>query len=373
MSDHHSGALKGHRPIHAFYLPPPANFVLSSTVSASEKETFATPTPTTAPFRIYTAIPTPFYHPAHPNSHSMMISMSSNSANPSISPFVIAKSPPPLNTSSPHNDNTTTSMVENPSESKDLPWIAPLLGVLGTLGLIAIVAATIICCCRRRNKKEAAMRQRKRQLQQQQHEQRNTFTSSYQQRTLTNSYQSWNSFSTIRNDENKKTISHIFSPHAAAGSTDCTTTNKQKRWTADTLVEEPSLAMLKKQYSPQLAFSPSLVAGELQQQQHLVALPENAAFNHLSPSNTLIDNAGVLSSTIDLDKKKSYFHHLEHNNNNGHRPRIEMYDPQVNLQDENPFEAPYPYCNDQKEQTHCIISEEKETYQAIDINESHHH
>lgn len=329
MSDLHAGVLKGHQKNHAFYLSPPANLVLS-TVSAAEKETFATPTPTTAPFRIYTAIPTYFYRPGHPKNHSITISISSNSANPSISPPAIVKALPPPSVpvaSSSHND--TTSLTKTSAESKDLTWLTPLLGALGALGVIAIVAAIVFFCYRRRNKEEVAMLQRQCRQQQQFH----TFNSSYQQRTLTNSFQSWNSCSTIRNDENRKRASHIFSPVAVTDSNNCIT--KQKRWTADTLVEEPSLAMLKNQYSPQLAFSPSLFADELQQQQHL-SVPETA-FSLVSPSNTLIDNDGVLSST-DLDQKKSYFHHLERKD---HRPRIEMYEPQVNLH-EDPLETPYP-------------------------------
>jgi uncharacterized membrane protein YciS (DUF1049 family) len=351
MSDLHDGVLiKGHRPVHAFYLPPYSNLVLSS---ATAKDRFAT-SPTST---IHTAIPTRI---RHSTSHSIM--SSSNSASPSVSPFIIENSLPPLSSPVQNDSSPHISLNEN---SSDLScWIAPLLGVLGALGVIA----TITICCRRRrrhrNKKEAAAAAIKRQQQQSP----DTFTSSYQQRTLTNSYQSWNSFSTIRNDENKKsTISNIFPPTT-------TNNNKQKRWTADTLVEEPTLAMLKKQYSPQLAFSPSLVAGELQQQQqqqHLPALPETAVVynHHLSPSNTLIDNAGVLSSSTDSEKK-SYFHHFEHGL---HRPRIEMYDPQVNLHDESPFETPYPYCNDQNQESHSTRNQEKEaSYQVIDINDKPH-
>ncbi|KAI8984306.1 hypothetical protein BDF20DRAFT_799975, partial [Mycotypha africana] len=62
---------------------------------------------------------------------------------------------------------------------------------------------------------------------------------------------------------------------------------REKRLTADTLVDETSSLMLKKQYSPQLAFSPSLSAdgGMLAVQQ------QQQSDLSISPSNTLIDNA----------------------------------------------------------------------------------
>ncbi|KAI8095089.1 uncharacterized protein B0P05DRAFT_443208, partial [Gilbertella persicaria] len=72
---------------------------------------------------------------------------------------------------------------------------------------------------------------------------------------------------------------------------------REKRFTADTLVAEPTWELLKKQYSPQLAMSPSLIESDVYQ---------SHAF--ISPSDTLIDHA---------DSKL---------------PRkIELYDPQVNL------------------------------------------
>ncbi|KAI9358987.1 hypothetical protein BD770DRAFT_303369, partial [Pilaira anomala] len=105
------------------------------------------------------------------------------------------------------------------------------------------------------------------------------------------------------------------------------TSIRQKRMTADTLVDENNISiLLKSQYAPQLAFSPSLVAGEFQLQQQLQnedrpPLPTAT----ISPSNTLIDNAGVLSSS----QKVEHYHYSF-----DQRPkRIEIYEPQVNLDD----------------------------------------
>ncbi|KAI8879148.1 hypothetical protein K501DRAFT_152579, partial [Backusella circina FSU 941] len=95
------------------------------------------------------------------------------------------------------------------------------------------------------------------------------------------------------------------------------TTKEEKRLTSDTLVEPASVAMLKTQYSPQLAFSPSLVAGEFPQQQQQESFPtelQQANKLGISPSNTLIDNASIIS-----DKAQQQ------------RPRIEIYEPQINL------------------------------------------
>ncbi|KAF1807355.1 hypothetical protein FB192DRAFT_1247076, partial [Mucor lusitanicus] len=134
-------------------------------------------------------------------------------------------------------------------------------------------------------------------------------------------------------------------PPPAYSMTTAKTPVQQKRLTADTLVDEPSLSMLKSQYSPQLAFSPSLVAGEFQQQLDHPPLPNTAT---LSPSNTLIDNAGVLSN----DKNQNYYSH----DSQQQRIKIEMYDPQVNLHggeddEDDGFGAPYnkSYPNHQEE------------------------
>ncbi|KAI9246626.1 hypothetical protein EDC94DRAFT_502083, partial [Helicostylum pulchrum] len=103
------------------------------------------------------------------------------------------------------------------------------------------------------------------------------------------------------------------------------TSIRQKRMTADTLVDENNISMLlKNQYAPQLAFSPSLVAGEFQQQQQL---EERPPLPTISPSNTLIDNAGVLSGT---SQPKVQVYHYSFDQ----RPKkIEIYEPQVNLHD----------------------------------------
>ncbi|KAI7888221.1 uncharacterized protein EV154DRAFT_426006 [Mucor mucedo] len=129
------------------------------------------------------------------------------------------------------------------------------------------------------------------------------------------------------------------------------TSIRQKRMTADTLVDDRHVAMmLKNQYSPQLAFSPSLVAGEFQQQQ----LEERPPLPTLSPSNTLIDNAGVLSSS---DAKPTAVESENYHYSFDQRPKkIEIYEPQVNLQDA------YAYSHDDEDD-----SKPKEHY-IVNIN-----
>ncbi|KAI8645984.1 hypothetical protein BD408DRAFT_337620 [Parasitella parasitica] len=153
------------------------------------------------------------------------------------------------------------------------------------------------------------------------------------------------------------------------------TSKREKRLTADTLVDEHSLSMLKSQYSPQLAFSPSLVAGEFQQQLDHPPLPNTTNNQQISPSNTLIDNAGVLSD----EKQANYYSY-----DSQQRVRIEMYDPQVNLHDTDydgagvdadEFETPSNYPNNQEEKVNVCEGEKHSTadttepaHQVIDMN-----
>ncbi|KAI9257408.1 hypothetical protein BY458DRAFT_518851 [Sporodiniella umbellata] len=62
-----------------------------------------------------------------------------------------------------------------------------------------------------------------------------------------------------------------------------TPAKKEKRWTEQSNLVD---SMLKSQYSPQLAFSPSLVAGEFKQD---VAPPVPPVPTLLSPSHTLVN------------------------------------------------------------------------------------
>lgn len=95
---------------------------------------------------------------------------------------------------------------------------------------------------------------------------------------------------------------------------------KEKRLTADTLVDPSSfsMTMLKSQYSPQLALSPSLVAGELHhhQQEEMIPPVPNHYHHHnntiLSPSNTLIDPSDWMN-----------------------QEKVETYDPQLKLDKDN--------------------------------------
>ncbi|KAG0735919.1 hypothetical protein G6F57_003856 [Rhizopus arrhizus] len=94
---------------------------------------------------------------------------------------------------------------------------------------------------------------------------------------------------------------------------------KEKRLTSDTLVDPSSWAMLKVQYSPQLALSPSLVSGVFKQDIKTPPPPPPLPLDStISASNTLIDNSSwLLSSSI--EKGSSQF---------------DTYEPQLQQDDE---------------------------------------
>ncbi|KAL7321172.1 hypothetical protein PS15m_000971 [Mucor circinelloides] len=348
-----------HLPVHAFYRPPQAAHIAlatsavtthETTSSSKQKQAFATAT-ATRPFRvIQTAaiIPTHFQHP---KSHSSIASVSSSMPSPIVAILPSSINPPPHDSS--FDNDKSASTLDN---GNNAPWLAPLLGVFGTMGII--IVAIIYFIRRRRNKLSSRSVGP--------NDRRNPH---YSSPIAANKHSSWASLSTINTsaaaattaaaavaaattmlEEEKKSI-HMLQPPPAYSTTITKTPVRQKRLTADTLVDEPSLSMLKSQYSPQLAFSPSLVAGEFQQQLDHPPLPN---ITTISPSNTLIDNAGVLSN----EKNENLYSH--------ERIKIEMYDPQVNLHDavtdsddDDGFEAPYNnnYHNHQEEKVNAVASE----------------
>ena len=281
---------KSERPHRAFYAVPPAGLMLN--VDKNNQSTIT---------KVYTAI-LPTHRVIHTMSHS-----ASSSMIPSATPSA-HMSPPLINNNMGSNNNFSSNSNRNTEDSDELlPWIAPLLGALGFMGLICLV---FWCCMRKKYKRRNRIQ--------------------HQERRMPTSYNSWASISTLNTTAPDKKEIHASPPPAY--------TKQQKRLTADTLVDEHGMSsMLKNQYAPQLAFSPSLVAGEFHQQQLDSAPP----LPHLmSPSDTLIDVKG-----------ESYHYSFDK------RPKIEMYEPQVHG-DNNPF---IPYTNgadgdnNQKEEKEEIV------------------
>lgn len=361
------------RPMHDFYVIPPAGLMLNHNneniiSSSNHNRDIATArlsppraTPTEEATMIYTAI-VPTHRVIHYGSSSTASSYPSNIPSSTASANTNNKMSPPLinNSNNVNNDQTPTS--SNRENADELPWLAPLLGVLGTLGVVGIVILFVIG----RKKKKTRRGDNE----------DNSRSHPYTQQLSSNIYQSWASLSTINTsptagpEEEKKYIIHDHVPPPPA----YTTSVRQKRLTADTLVDESATSaislMLKNQYSPQLAFSPSLVAGEFQQQQQLEneKPPLPLQQQTISPSNTLIDNAGIIHNNISTKKTTTESYHYSFDQ----RPkRIEIYEPQVNLSHNNsdatnPF-IPYPYTNEDNEDqsTKHIINEDdsKSTHQ----------
>ncbi|CAO3615131.1 unnamed protein product [Mucor hiemalis] len=352
---------------HAFYAVPPAELVLnhdrSTAPSASigghsHKAVVATPTPihsTNEPkIKIYTALMPPTHNVIHFNSISSIYSSGSSLPSSVPSNHNYKMSPPLVNNES---DNSSFKKADqtNRNNSDEIPWLAPLLGVLGTLGLVGIIILYLIG----RKKKKRNNRSDNSRVNQFMN---NNNNGNAPEQQLSNSYQSWASLSTInmsagneekQNAQTQEKTQHVPPPPAY-------TSVKQKRLTSDTLVDENSVSvMLKNQYSPQLAFSPSLIAGDFQQQR-LEEVVEKPPLPTMSPSNTLIDNAGVINNP---SKTENYHYSFDH------RPKkIEMYDPQVNLQtDSNPF-IPYSYSNDETEE-----KQSEDNLRLHDNNESGNH
>lgn len=348
MSFHQPDISDGDLPIHDFYVPPqPASHILATTTtrisssSSKQKLIFATPTATKSFKMIQTAVILPT-HFQRIKSNSQIASASS-----SMPSSVITKLPPFINYPPPPHDNAfdnnkSTSTSDN---NNNVPWLAPLLGVLGTMGVI--ITAIIFFVRRRRYKLEPKVSV---------YDDPSSRRNQRHKPITANKYTSWASLSTINTsdpnmlEEEKKSM-HMLQPPPAYSST---TTVRQKRLTADTLVDEPSFSMLKSQYSPQLAFSPSLVAGEFQQQLEHPPLPTTNNNQQISPSNTLIDNAGVLSN----EKNDNYYSYDAQQHQQ--RIKIEMYDPQVNLHNADyddvgvdEFETPFNYPNNQEEKVNA--------------------
>ncbi|KAL9545121.1 hypothetical protein MBANPS3_007298, partial [Mucor bainieri] len=373
------GTSGGHLPVHAFYIPPQAAHATPATLSIAHKATmnakqklvFATPTATRLFRAIQTAALLPT-HAQHSRGYSALVSASSSMPSPTVAMLPPSINPPPYDSSFDNDKSASTS-----DNGNNVPWLAPLLGVLGAMGVIIIA---IIYFVRRRRYKSSS-----RSVAPNDHR-RNPRNP---QPITANKHSSWASLSTINTSAGagvvnnmsgeEKTSIHMLQPPPAYSKTTITTTKtsvQQKRLTADTLVDEPSLSMLKSQYSPQLAFSPSLVAGEFQQQLDHPPLPNTAT---LSPSNTLIDNAGVLSN----EKNQNYYSHDAQQQ----RIKIEMYDPQVNLhnagmdgedddEDDDGFETPYNknYPHHQEERVNAAASEgDKHIAAAVDATAATEH
>lgn len=353
MSNNEFGNLKGvhHPSLHAFFVPTPTGLVLSNHDNTSP-EVVDTNAKQPIPSIISSSTSVPkLKSPILSSSNSISSTLLFNTpASTTIRP-----PPPPLIVNDPSfNDKTPI----NKSHADGTCWIAPLLGVLGTVGVVAIAIIYLIG----RNKKKNAIyvHDDSLNLSRGYDDQHPTVPKTPEAaKILPNSYQSWASLSTINtsaannNDGEKNNIIHHAQEHSLPPP--AYTSIRQKRMTADTLVDDNHVAMmLQNQYSPQLAFSPSLVAGEFQQQQQQL-VEERPPLPTLSPSNTLIDNAGALSSTNDV-KSENYHYSFDQ------RPkRIEIYEPQVNLQDDNSFN-PYSYSHDDEDD-----SKTKEHY-IVNIN-----
>lgn len=344
-----------HPPVHAFYVaqqqqPNGPEIIIEEDTNGNRKAILAA-TPTNSASMIKPTIKRIQTTAIDQNASS--ISSASSSSTPS---FINSKMSPPLINavdSSLFNDKTSTDR-EN---ANDLPWLAPLLGVLGTLGVIAIALLYLIG---RNRKKKASVAVT--MINDDEDADNTRGESTFTGGRLPNIYKSWASFSTFNTSavdlapEKKSTFHHdnLLSPSTPPPAY-YHTTKQQKRLTADTLVDHEdnsSMIMLKSQYSPQLAFSPSLVAGEFQQQQEdRPPLPFINNCSTLSPSNTLIDNAGVLLQEEEDSKDSHYWcaSISSAHDPNKKKKRIEMYEPQVNLLVQDPFISPDSYYTDDKE------------------------
>ncbi|KAI8095714.1 hypothetical protein BDF21DRAFT_406538, partial [Thamnidium elegans] len=200
MSNNQLDSLKElHHPIHAFYAIPPTGFILSDDDNKESKPVIAT---TLSIKPTSTIIPKPNSSVLSITNNRFVTTVSIISTLPSVAP--VNKKPPPFvnNVNDPSFNSKTPMNREN---KDDLPWLAPLLGVLGTLGVVAIGIVYLIG--RNRKKKSNATfsdetndRSMTRHFQQQQQH----------LQVLPNSYQSWASLSTINtsaeNNQDKKNI-----------------------------------------------------------------------------------------------------------------------------------------------------------------------
>ncbi|CAO3681607.1 hypothetical protein G6F70_001768 [Rhizopus microsporus] len=182
-------------------------------------------------------------------------------------------------TSSVHTISSgSPTLIADTNEGETLlPLIGPLVGAIIGLGLLTFI--TLYCIqqmSKPRTKKET----------------------------------SWSSLNSIEQGPPPPVYTSVATP----------TPVKEKRLTADTLVDPSSfsMSMLKSQYSPQLALSPSLVAEELhhhQQEKTIPPVPNHHHHHHntiLSPSNTLIDPSAWMN-----------------------QEKVETYDPQLKLDKDN--------------------------------------
>ncbi|KAI8982497.1 hypothetical protein BDB01DRAFT_148379 [Pilobolus umbonatus] len=253
------------------------------------------------------------------------------------------------NNDMPLSDTSPQSNIEK----NNTTWLAPLFGALGTLILLII----ILICMVRRNKR---LNRTNRNIPGPRHKK-------YQQpseETDLNKHSSWTSFSTV-------TPSTDYDPDKATKITVLDTPSnynqdplsvQEKRLTNDTLVDPCSfpVMMLNKQYSPQLAFSPSLAPSEFQQQ---ISMPPQGCYSdmmyhrkeYLSLDDKLPDYATQYGQSTD----NSYTYVKDRI-----KPRINIYVPKMNLPTdfENPFH-PYPY-PDEKEECDLYSTSGVNTYKS---------
>lgn len=171
------------------------------------------------------------------------------------------------------NDSEFGDKAVPESKSDTLCFVGPLLGAIAGLGLLAFF---MMYCIRQMNKPK--------------------MTYPYYRRP------------------DPKTICYVKDPEpamlAAYVSATTPTPVKEKRLTSDTLVGSWSSAAFKSQYSPQLALSPSLFAGQIKEDCTQPTLKPEPT---LSPSNTLIDKSDwVLCSSLD-----------------NHQTKLNIYEPQL--------------------------------------------
>ncbi|KAI7907663.1 uncharacterized protein BX663DRAFT_491613 [Cokeromyces recurvatus] len=296
MSTYESNTFQDNlRPIQLSYKSVVTNQFLRTTRKNKSKNTVAKPT-----MRRYST------YTIRPSSSSIHTSLPIvNSATTTLAtPYTTVDNKLPNSTTPIWNNKYQSHSFESTHNS--LPWLIPVLTVFSLLGVILIA----ICFFFLGRRKLITTRQEKDKRKQQHHE-------------------SWASASTIQiiAEDEKSTIQQLPPTHDYY-----TSIIKQKRLTAETLVDEEQeeswMSMLKKQYAPQLALSPAFSADEFQKETYYYPslISQNGGWMNIL-STTTTDTELLSSSTK--------------NNNNNSRPKIEIYDPQVNLHSNESEETPF--------------------------------
>ncbi|KAI9474006.1 MAG: hypothetical protein EXX96DRAFT_580194 [Benjaminiella poitrasii] len=327
-----------HHPIHATHKQPIKEHFVGSALQTSESKSKnpvkSTRHHITAPANIAKSSP----KGSNNNDHNRdMNSQSNPTPSASIIPPVVMNAVSPFATLSPNTPIPSSGSQHSNGSNNTVPWLAPTLSILAALGVMAIAVFFFVLGRRKINTRRGT------ELRNKKHE-------------------SWGSVSTIRTSvieegNNEKSFSHGFPPPAYY------TATKQKRLTADTLVgdeNEDTMYMLKKQYAPQLASSPTFGAGEFEKQEEELSplRPVHYSLRLASSNSTLVH---IPSSG---DSQKSGL---------DSRPkRIEMYDPQVNLHNEageDPFRTPNSYSSNLK--TRIEVNEEEKQKRDNNANVVH--